>query len=358
MGLLSALGINLPGPLGGNPFSALTGQGGLPVPPTQVGQGLHALVPELMKAFTGQLGQQPAVAGQPSVDPAQTPQPTQPTAAVKPPAMFVAPPKTLPTPALDANWAPIRAGIFKGESGGDYNTLYGHAEKSGPFAGTKVSNMTVDQAIQFGSRQGPYGQWASQKGISAAPMGAYQIINSTLKNVKAGMGLTGSEIMTPALQEQMGKYIYHQQGTGAWAGYHGPADPNSVPGVMAQTPSPTFDAMSRPSGLGVSQPAGVPTVGGAGPTGLPVGDATQGNTALADASAQSHRRGGGGGSGGPSDPGASPGRTVHNNLNPDYKRYQVRKNTDHLRALSPVATIQTLANIGKGLSVNGGGSTS
>ncbi|AZO45879.1 hypothetical protein EJ076_34750 [Mesorhizobium sp. M7D.F.Ca.US.005.01.1.1] len=158
---------------------------------------------------------------------------------------------------MATNWPAIRAGIFKGESGGDYNTLYGHVEKSGPFAGTKLSDMTVDQALQFGSRNGPYGQWAASKGITAAPMGAYQIINSTLGTVKSGMGLSGNERMTPDLQEKMGQYIYSKQGTGAWAGYHGPGDPSAYP-----PPSPPLSPQAaafvqnnpQPGGYG----AGVP----------------------------------------------------------------------------------------------------
>lgn len=160
---------------------------------------------------------------------------------------------------MATNWPAIRAGIFKGESGGDYNTLYGHVEKNGPFAGTNLSDMTVDQALAFNAPTGPYGQYVRSKGISAAPLGAYQIIHSTLKGVKSGMGLSGNERMTPDLQEKMGQYIYSKQGTGAWAGYRGPGDPSAY-----APPSPYAGLPDGPKGQEAYAPPGL----GGGPTGL------------------------------------------------------------------------------------------
>lgn len=174
---------------------------------------------------------------------------------------------------MATSWPAIRAGIFHGESGGDYNTLYGHVERSGPFAGTKLTDMTVNQALAFNSPNGPYGQWARSHGIAAAPLGAYQVIHSTLQAAKQGMGLSGDERMTPDLQEKIGQHIYAQQGTGAWAGYKGPGDPNSLP----PAPSPTFDAMSRPSGSNWSPAPDPGTTAGilGGPAGGILGDVPQ-----------------------------------------------------------------------------------
>lgn len=164
---------------------------------------------------------------------------------------------------MATNWPAIRAGIFKGESGGDYNTLYGHVERNGPFAGTKLSDMTVDQALAFNAPSGPYGQYARSKGISAAPLGAYQIIHSTLKGVKDGMGLSGNERMTPDLQEKMGQYIYSKQGTGAWAGYRGPGDPSAY-----APPSPYAGLPDGPKG----QEAYAAPILGPSPAPQPLGD--------------------------------------------------------------------------------------
>lgn len=159
-------------------------------------------------------------------------------------------PGTLPPASagglVDANeWGPIRNGIFAGESGGDYNALYGYQNrKGGKFANVRLTEMTVDQAIAFSAPSGPYGQWVKNTiGRVATPMGAYQIVGTTLRAAKKGLGLKGDEVMTPELQEFLGQWIYRQQGTGAWEGYRGPRDsytPGSVDG-----PAPDFGPTVR-----------------------------------------------------------------------------------------------------------------
>lgn len=119
------------------------------------------------------------------------------------------------------DWNTIRSNIFAGESGGDYNALFGYANRpDGAFAGTNLTGMTVDQALQFSDPSGPYGQWVKDRiGRVATPMGAYQVVGKTLRAAKQGLGLSGNEMMTPETQERIGKWIYETQGTGAWAGY-------------------------------------------------------------------------------------------------------------------------------------------
>jgi hypothetical protein len=134
-------------------------------------------------------------------------------------------PETPPNlPDAPENWQAIRGGIFAGESGGDYEALFGYSNRAGgPFDSVKLTDMTVDQAIAFSNPNGPYAQWVKgQVGHVATPMGAYQIVGKTLKSAKRGLGLTGNEIMTPALQEKLGQWIYRRQGTAAWEGYRGP----------------------------------------------------------------------------------------------------------------------------------------
>lgn len=128
------------------------------------------------------------------------------------------------------NWPAIRAGIFAGESGGDYNALFGFSNRpGGRFGNTRLTDMTVDQALAFADPSGPYASYVrGQVGRTATPMGAYQVVGSTLKHAKQGLGLTGSERMTPETQDRIGQWILAKQGTGAWAGYKGPRDPNSV----------------------------------------------------------------------------------------------------------------------------------
>jgi hypothetical protein len=111
--------------------------------------------------------------------------------------------------------------IFPGESGGDYNALFNYQNRpSGMFSDANLTGMTVDQALEFSSPSGPYGQYVKgQVGRVATPMGAYQVVGTTLRDAKAGLGLTGGEMMNAATQDRIGQYIFDTQGPEAWAGY-------------------------------------------------------------------------------------------------------------------------------------------
>lgn len=123
----------------------------------------------------------------------------------------------------------VQQAIFRGESGGDYDTLYGNSHRAGGrFAGVKLTDMTVNEALEFSKAGGEYARWSkTQKGVKpgtyATPMGAYQIVGTTLETAAKALGLKGNERMTPELQDRLGDYIYQTQGTGAWKGYRGPA---------------------------------------------------------------------------------------------------------------------------------------
>ena len=150
-------------------------------------------------------------------------------------------------PAIAARYAipeEVKNGIFAGESGGDYNALFGFQNRpGGKFQDVKLTDMTVDQALQFAAPSGEYGQTVKgQIGRVATPMGAYQIVGTTLKAAKDGLGLTGNEVMTPELQDALGGWILANQGTGAWEGYKGPRDgyaPASGGAVTMSTSGPS-----------------------------------------------------------------------------------------------------------------------
>ena len=132
-------------------------------------------------------------------------------------------------PALAAKYAipeEVKNGIFAGESGGDYDALFGFQNRpGGKFQNVKLTDMTIDEALNFAAPSGEYGQTVKgQIGRVATPMGAYQIVGTTLKAAKDGLGLTGNEVMTPELQDALGGWILANQGTGAWEGYKGPRD--------------------------------------------------------------------------------------------------------------------------------------
>lgn len=158
---------------------------------------------------------------------------------VQQPPMSMPQPTPQPILASGPSWQAIQNGIFKGESGGDYDTLFGHSQRPGqPFAGTKLTNMTVGQAAKFADPSGPYGQWVNQKiGRVATPLGAYQIVGSTLKDaLKAGV-VKPDDPFDMATQDKLGKWILKTQGTSAWSGYKGPSAKGPSPsasGVVGQ----------------------------------------------------------------------------------------------------------------------------
>ena len=127
-------------------------------------------------------------------------------------------------------WSRIQQGIFAGESGGDYGALFNYQNRdNGRFSDVNLTDMTVDQALDFASPSGPYGQYVKgQVGRVATPMGAYQVVGTTLRAAKNALGLTGSETMTPEMQDQIGQWIYKTQGTGAWEGYKSMTDAQAV----------------------------------------------------------------------------------------------------------------------------------
>lgn len=115
----------------------------------------------------------------------------------------------------------LKSNVFPGESGGDYDALYGYSNRQGgAFAGVRPSQMTVAQVMQLTDPRGPYAQWVrNQLGYTATPVGAYQVVGSTLRDAVTGLGLTGNEQFDQATQDRIAQWIYQQQGPGAWEGW-------------------------------------------------------------------------------------------------------------------------------------------
>ena len=158
------------------------------------------------------------------------------------------------------DWSRIQQGIFAGESGGDYGALFGYQNRpNGRFSGVDLTKMTVDQALDFANPSGPYGQYVKgQVGRVATPMGAYQIVGTTLRAAKEGLGLRGDEVLTPAMQDKLGQWIYKTQGTGAWEGYKPMTDAQAIAaetmsllgkGPQTSTKGPQMMQEQKPQGL-------------------------------------------------------------------------------------------------------------
>jgi len=142
--------------------------------------------------------------------------------------------------------------VFPGESGGDYNALFGYANRpGGQFEGVRLTDMTVNQALQFSDPIGPYAQSVrGQIGRVATPMGAYQVVGKTLRDAANGMGLTGNERMTPELQDQIGMWIYQNQGPGAWEAWGGGGSGSASSGKDGAMPMGLFDMQEEPQTFG------------------------------------------------------------------------------------------------------------
>ena len=118
-------------------------------------------------------------------------------------------------------WEQHQQNIFAGESGGDYDALFGYQNRpDGIFSGVKVSEMPIADVIKFTSPSGAYGQYVKgQVGRVATPVGAYQVVGSTLRGAVEALGLDPSQKFDKATQDKIGQYILKTQGTGAWEGY-------------------------------------------------------------------------------------------------------------------------------------------
>lgn len=98
--------------------------------------------------------------------------------------------------------------VDRTEGAGSYDTLYGHADKSGPLAGTKVSQMTLGEAARFADPSGPYAQSVNKQiGRVATPMGRYQIVGSTLLQAAREMGLPANTPFDAKTQDAIAAHL-------------------------------------------------------------------------------------------------------------------------------------------------------
>lgn len=145
-------------------------------------------------------------------------------------------------------FAQARPNIFAGESGGDYNALYNYQNREGGrFAGTRLTDMSVGDVMQFTDPRGEYAQYVrGQVGRTATPVGAYQVVGTTLRNAVDALGIDPSTPFNQATQDRIGEWIFSTQGTGAWEGYRGPqAGGQGMDGFVQQQPQDPMSSLSR-----------------------------------------------------------------------------------------------------------------
>ena len=101
--------------------------------------------------------------------------------------------------------------IERYESGrGGYDTLFGQAQGSGgPFEGFNVSQKTLGELYEFSNpsgAQGTYGAYVkatNPKEVLATPMGRFQFVGTTLKDVAKKMGLPDDTVFNKETQDAM-----------------------------------------------------------------------------------------------------------------------------------------------------------
>lgn len=90
--------------------------------------------------------------------------------------------------------AALLAAIRRGEAPKGYGQIYGGAR--GVSLSTDVSRLTLNEVLAFQSQM-------LASGSKSSACGGYQFLKGTLKNTIRTMGLTGNEVWTPTLQDQM-----------------------------------------------------------------------------------------------------------------------------------------------------------
>ncbi|MBB2709647.1 UNVERIFIED_ORG: hypothetical protein GGE53_001259 [Rhizobium etli] len=104
------------------------------------------------------------------------------------------------------------AAVDRTEGAGDYDTLFGHAQKDGPFAGTSISSMPIRDVLAFTDPSGPYAQYVKGKvGRVATPVGKYQTVGTTLRNAVGALGLDPNAPYDRATQDRVASYLARQR---------------------------------------------------------------------------------------------------------------------------------------------------
>lgn len=114
---------------------------------------------------------------------------------------------------------PLVGLVDRTEGAGKYNTLFGHAQdKNTPFAGVDVTKMSLDQLTQL---DGQYGPWVKQQLANsgqtariATPMGRFQIVGDTRRQVAKEMGLSGDTVFDANTQNAMFNHLVDKRISG------------------------------------------------------------------------------------------------------------------------------------------------
>lgn len=179
-----------------------------------------------------------------------------------------APTGTQATSASSGSLPPsFLAALDKTEGGGNYDTLYGNAQRNGrAFSGTNVSKMPIKDVLAFSDPNGPYAQSVkSQIGRVATPMGRHQIVGTTLRNAVDQMGLDPSTPFDRNTQDAVAVHLARNRISSAdtmqgkiaglrseWAGFRNLPD-SELAKIIADFDSP--QSASRPAQVASLDPS-------------------------------------------------------------------------------------------------------
>jgi hypothetical protein len=109
--------------------------------------------------------------------------------------------------------------LTKHEGAGNYDTLFGHSQRNGSrFANVRVSDMSINDVLKFSNPQGEYGNWvknqlakSGQHARIATPMGAGQIVGSTLSRAVKQLGIDSNTKFDANTQNNIINYLARQR---------------------------------------------------------------------------------------------------------------------------------------------------
>jgi len=104
---------------------------------------------------------------------------------------------------------------LKAKEADNYDTIFGNAEvRNTPFRGKKVSDMTLDQVIEFTKLNGPFHKYNQKKGYNTTAVGKYQIVGKTLRDLNSedrqvlqNLGITGNTKFDQKAQDDIAAYL-------------------------------------------------------------------------------------------------------------------------------------------------------
>jgi hypothetical protein len=93
------------------------------------------------------------------------------------------------------------------ESGQKWDALFGQSQdKDSPFKDVDVTRMTIGDLDKMAPQ---YGKWVAERnnGVTATPMGMYQIVNSTLQQAAKELGLAPDTVFTADVQTKIFQHL-------------------------------------------------------------------------------------------------------------------------------------------------------